>query len=196
MHDSIRLEPLCKTIFAAALLGRLIKIGRDAGSFFVGLQILDYYQTKDSVQRSQNKVPACRCIVITNSKEPLEFFYYCKQIGGDRSEALDQFMWRIQSTVQVIKADDWTTPEYRISDGQRTGERLLPVPGSGGVQVRLLYGFRAEQSMGEDEALEYLLGKVEENSDLVAKLQDEVEAAALEAAEKLEQFELEGLGGW
>lgn len=154
------------------------------------LKLLDPYNISPASARYHNKVPACRCIVITSSKEPLEFFYYCKQIGGDRSEALDQFMRRIQSTVQVIRADEWTAPEYRISDGQRTAGRLLEVPGTGGVKVNLSYGFGQERTMGEEEALAYLLGKVEQNSDLVAKLQDEAgEAAALAAAEELERLE-------
>ena len=144
------------------------------------LKLLDPYNISPNSARYHNKVTACRCIVITSSKEPLEFFYYTRQIGGDRSEALDQFMRRIQSTVQVIHADDFTT--YRIADGQRTEERLHVVPGTGdgAVSVKLSYGFGKERDMDEDGAVVYLVGKVEENSGLIAKnaLTDEAAEAA------------------
>jgi|InofroStandDraft_1065614.scaffolds.fasta_scaffold18923_2 hypothetical protein len=130
------------------------------------LKLLDPYNISPASARYRNKVPACRCIIITSSKEPLEFFYYCKQIGGDRSEALDQFMRRIQSTVQVIRADDWTAPEYMIADSKRTPPKMLDVPGSDGVQVKLSYGFGDEKKMDEAGALEYLAGVVESNSNL------------------------------
>lgn len=129
------------------------------------LKLLDPYNISPASARYRNKVPACRCIIITSSKEPLEFFYYCKQIGGDRSEALDQFMRRIQSTVQVIRADEWTAPEYMIADSQKTAPKMLDVPGAG-VQVKLSYGFGHEQKMDEAGALEYLAGVVERNSNL------------------------------
>lgn len=145
------------------------------------LKLLDPYNISPGSARYHNKVPACRCIVITSSKEPLEFFYYAKQIGGDRSEALDQFMRRIQSTVRVIHADEFT--EYRIADSQRTEPRMVPAPGNAGIMVRLSYGFGEEQRMDEAAALAYLIGKVDENSDLVEKGRLADEAAEAAAAE-------------
>lgn len=130
------------------------------------LKLLDPYNISPASARYRNKVPACRCIIITSSKEPLEFFYYCKQIGGDRSEALDQFMRRIQSTVQVIRADEWTAPEYMIADSKRTSPKMLGVPGTD-AKVTLSYGFGDEKKMDEAGALEYLAGVVERNSNLV-----------------------------
>lgn len=145
------------------------------------LKLLDPYNISPGSARYHNKVPACRCIVITSSKEPLEFFYYAKQIGGDRSEALDQFMRRIQSTVRVIHADEFT--EYRIADSQRTEPHMVPAPGNAGIMVRLSYGFGEEQRMDEAAALAYLIGKVDENSDLVEKGRLADEAAEAAAAE-------------
>lgn len=129
------------------------------------LKLLDPYNISPASARYRNKVPACRCIIITSSKEPLEFFYYCKQIGGDRSEALDQFMRRIQSTVQVIRADEWTAPEYMIADSRKTPPQLMGVPGTD-ARVTLSYGFGDEKKMDEAGALEYLAGVVERNSNL------------------------------
>lgn len=129
------------------------------------LKLLDPYNISPASARYRNKVPACRCIIITSSKDPLEFFYYCKQIGGDRSEALDQFMRRIQSTVQVIRADEWTAPEYMIADSKRTSPKMLGVPGTD-AKVTLSYGFGDEKKMDEAGALEYLAGVVERNSNL------------------------------
>lgn len=131
------------------------------------LKLLDPYNISPASARYRNKVPACRCIIITSSKEPLEFFYYCKQIGGDRSEALDQFMRRIQSTVQVIRADEWTAPEYMIADSRKTTPQLMGVPGTD-TKVTLSYGFGDEKKMDEAGALEYLTGVVERNSNLTA----------------------------
>lgn len=143
------------------------------------LKLLDPYNISPGSARYHNKIPACRCIVITSSKEPLEFFYYCKQIGGDRSEALDQFMRRIQSRVQVVRADEWAAPEYRIADGQKIPAALLPVPGAG-VNVRLTYGFGDDKVMSDEgEAIGHLLAVVDENSDLVRKREaDEAAEAA------------------
>ena len=148
------------------------------------LKLLDPYNISPGSARYHNKLPACRCIVITSSKEPLEFFYYAKQIGGDRSEALDQFMRRIQSTVRVIHADEFTGTEYRIADSQRTEPRMVPAPGSSGLMVRLSYGFGEEQRMDEAAALAYLIGKVDENSGLVEKGRLADEAAEAAAAEE------------
>lgn len=142
------------------------------------LKLLDPYNISPGSARYHNKVPACRCIVITSSKDPLEFFYYAKQIGGDRSEALDQFMRRIQSTVRVIHADEFT--QYRIADSQRTEPRMVPAPGGSGLMVRLSYGFGEEQVYDEAAALAYLVSKVDANSGLVEKgrLADEAAEAA------------------
>lgn len=156
------------------------------------LKLLDPYNISPGSARYKNKIPACRCIVITSSKEPLEFFYYTRQIGGDRSEALDQFIRRIQSTVRVIRADDWSAPEFRIADTvQRAQPYELPVPGSMDLRtgreamVTLRYGFDEDKSMTEDEAIVYLAEKVEANNGLLdkAEYQRRTDEAAEAAAE-------------
>lgn len=90
------------------------------------LKLLDPFNTSPASARFHNRTPACRCIVITSSKDPLDFFYYCRNLGGgDRSEAMDQFMRRIQATVRVFRADDFSDPNYRIADMKKTDPYLV-----------------------------------------------------------------------
>lgn len=73
------------------------------------LKLLDNYNTSPASARYSNKKMACRVILITSTKEPLEFFSYCKAIGGgDRAEALDQFLRRLQMGVYLLDSDDFT----------------------------------------------------------------------------------------
>ena len=123
------------------------------------LKLLDPYNISPGSARYHNKLPACRCIVITSSK-------------------------RHPSTVRVIHADEFTGTEYRIADSQRTEPRMVPAPGSSGLMVRLSYGFGEEQRMDEAAALAYLIGKVDENSGLVEKGRLADGAAEAAAAEE------------
>lgn len=131
------------------------------------LKLLDPYNISPNSARYHNKTTACRVVIITSTKEPLEFFYYAKQIGGDRSEALDQFLRRIQSMVQVIRADDWMNTQYKIADGQPSDRYKALVPGtSPTAQVTLQYGFADDKTVDFDGAIQALLDKVEGNSNL------------------------------
>ena len=66
------------------------------------LKLMDPYNASPGSARYHNKVMACRTVIITSTKGPLEFFYFCKMGGGDRNEAMDQFLRRIMSLVRVI----------------------------------------------------------------------------------------------
>lgn len=71
------------------------------------LKLLDPYNISPSSARYHNKTTACRVIIITSTKEPVDFFYYCKSVGGgERSELLDQFLRRIEALVRVIRTDN------------------------------------------------------------------------------------------
>ena len=73
---------------------------------------------------------ACRTIIINSEKDVLDFFYYLKNGGGDRSEALDQFFRRVLAKVIVYRIPDTETrrigvgtmqekEEYTVSKGDK-----------------------------------------------------------------------------
>lgn len=74
------------------------------------LRLFDPTMVSPANARYKNKpAVAPRHIVVTSYMDPLEFFYYVRQ-KGEVSEALDQFIRRLSSVVQVIKLDD----EHRV----------------------------------------------------------------------------------
>ena len=70
------------------------------------LLLLDPYNASPAKARYKNKGEvAPRLIVITATIEPVEFFFYARQ-KGNVDEALDQFIRRLASVVEVFRADD------------------------------------------------------------------------------------------
>lgn len=70
------------------------------------LLLLDPYNASPAKARYKNKGEvAPRLIVITATIEPVEFFFYARQ-KGNVDEALDQFIRRLASVVQVFREDD------------------------------------------------------------------------------------------
>lgn len=49
---------------------------------------------------------ACRVIVINSEKDVIDFFYFLKGTGGDKSEAMDQFIRRIMARAIVYRVPD------------------------------------------------------------------------------------------
>lgn len=136
------------------------------------LKLLDPYNASPSSARYQNKQPACRAVVITSTKEPVEFFYYCKQLGGgDRSEALDQFMRRIQCLTKVFRADDFVDARAMIGEGQFGNRQLVEVPNSSyrgmpSEKVELSYTFDfGDEDMSVDEAVQKMLAITVSNNE-------------------------------
>ena len=129
------------------------------------LKLLDPYNASPASARYKNKTPACRAIVITSTKDPVEFFYYCKQMGGgDRSEALDQFMRRIQMLTHVIKADDFIDARVQLG-GQKKGEEYQRI--MDGHPVALTYGFDyGDKDYSADEALARMVDVVAQSNNL------------------------------
>lgn len=143
------------------------------------LKLLDPYNASPSSARYHNKRPACRAIVITSTKSPLEFFYYCKQMGGgDRSEAMDQFMRRIQMLTHVIRADDFEDTRVMLAEGKCGRPYTAIVPNSGmprrpgGLVLRddmetvtLKYRFDyGNKDYSCDEAVSQMVGVVARNN--------------------------------
>lgn len=126
------------------------------------LKLLDPYNISPSSARYRNRTPACRVIVITSTKEPIEFFYYCKQMGGgDRSEALDQFMRRIQCLTRVIKSSDFADTTAMISEG-KSGRAYNALVGE--ESVSLTYKFNDEKKYTFNEAVDILVEKTLANN--------------------------------
>lgn len=128
------------------------------------LKLLDPYNASPSSARYKNKQPACRAVVITSTKEPVEFFYYCKQLGGgDRSEALDQFMRRIQCLTKVFRADDFADTRAMLGEGKFGESQVVEVPNSSyrglpSEKVELSYTFDfGDEDMPVEEAVQKML---------------------------------------
>lgn len=98
------------------------------------LLLLDPYNASPASARYRNKGNvAPRLIVLTASIEPVEYFFYARQ-RGDVDEALDQFMRRLGSIVQVIRQDDvrrylvsriGAVEPYRRAIETRTGKEAV-----------------------------------------------------------------------
>ena len=119
------------------------------------LKLMDPYNAGPGSARYHNKVMACRTVIITSTKEPLEFFYYCKMGGGDRSEAMDQFLRRIMSLVRVIPYQP-SDPRFAIFDSEMDNEPhdeklpwLASQYGTPGLSLRTR--FRAYEPHGPNE---------------------------------------------
>lgn len=73
------------------------------------LKLLDPINISPVSARYKNKMPASRVIVITSSRDPLEYFYYLKgNASSDRNEAMDQFFRRLTAIIKVIKFENET----------------------------------------------------------------------------------------
>lgn len=134
------------------------------------LKLLDPHNISPASARYRNKVPACRVVVITSTKEPIEFFYYCKQMGGgDRSEALDQFLRRIQCLTRVIKADEFADTTVAISEGRKSAPYLTTISDASTERVELSYKFDNDRELSLDDAVGELVGMVEKNNAVMAE---------------------------
>ncbi len=75
------------------------------------LNLIDPNHAHPAPGRFRNKPRvAPRVIIITSTKDPIEFFYYAKSIGSDRGEAMTQFIARIMHSATVL--------DYRDMRGQ------------------------------------------------------------------------------
>ena len=123
------------------------------------LHLLDAHNITSASARYHNKTPAPRLLIITSTKDPVEFFYFCKQAGGgDRSEMVDQFLRRIQSLVTVTRTEDRNRPLVSVADSYRGEPRMYHI--DGGHSANLCYNFTPTKQMPNEEALKVMLGKV------------------------------------
>ena len=134
------------------------------------LKLLDPYNATPSSARYHNKTVAARVIIITSEKNPLEFFYYVRTGGGNRSEALDQFIRRIEALVTVIPySDDYNQTNIAIQTTSVVGNHRVVIPNSrdnngNTAIVDMNYGFSTPQTSDIDTASQTLQDIVEHNN--------------------------------
>lgn len=85
------------------------------------LTLLDPRNASPSSARFHNKVVTARVIIITACIPPYEFFYYSKGVGQGtaQEEAIDQFLRRLMSIVEVYNYDDLLVKRALPSDRPR-----------------------------------------------------------------------------
>lgn len=131
------------------------------------LKLLDPDRINTGSARYRNKKMACRVIIINSEKDVLDFFYYLKNGGGDRSEAMDQFFRRILARVKVYRVpDDPDVRRIEVGEMQETNRYLVKQPGSSQWNgqyptLALHHNFEDNlQDMSFDDAQEYLSAMV------------------------------------
>lgn len=82
------------------------------------LKLLDPENITSSSARYHNKQVACRCILITSEKDVMEFFMYCRQMGGDTS-------WR-----------QWTSSSAGYNPGFMLSGRMMETSLHGAIGYR------------------------------------------------------------
>ncbi len=142
------------------------------------LKLLDPDRVSIGSARYRNKKMACRCIIINSEKDVVEFFYFLKGAGGDRSEALDQFFRRIMARVVVYRVPDdfdrrrisvgemQETDDYKVykPDVDQNREYMTPHP-----KLTLHHNFEKNvQDMDYEEAQNYLSAMVMRNNGLIS----------------------------
>lgn len=134
------------------------------------LKLLDPYNVTPSSARYHNKTVAARVIIITSEKNPLEFFYYVRTGGGNRSEALDQFIRRIEALVTVIPySDDYNQTNIAIQTTSVVGNHRVVIPNSrdnngNTAIVNMNYGFSTPQTSDIETASQTLQDIVKHNN--------------------------------
>lgn len=127
------------------------------------LKLLDPDRAHYGGARYRNKRMACRVVIINSEKDVLEFFYYLKNSGGNKSEAMDQFFRRIMARVKVYRVPD--SPDVRrieVGEVQDSNRYLAEIPGTRNCygdcdRVSLCYNFEKDvQDMDYDDAQQYL----------------------------------------
>ena len=127
------------------------------------LKLLDPDRAHYGGARYRNKRMACRVVIINSEKDVLEFFYYLKNSGGNKSEAMDQFFRRIMARVKVYRVPD--SPDVRrieVGEVQDSNRYLAEIPGTRNCygdcdRVSLCYNFEKDvRDMDYDDAQQYL----------------------------------------
>lgn len=131
------------------------------------LKLLDPYNVTPSSARYKNKVCAARTIIITSTKDPLEFFYYMKSLGSERGEIIDQFIRRIQAMIIPVRelGDTFLPSNAQLCDGaDLDGECYFMMPDKNGELKRVYLNFAFEESneIPTEDAFNMLAQKIDD----------------------------------
>ena len=134
------------------------------------LKLLDPYNITPASARYRNKIVTSRVIIITSEKNPLEFFYFTKMGGGNRSEALDQFIRRIEALVSVIDytgTGDFEKVLINIAPSTKIAPREFEIPNSnngyGNAKVTMNYSFDKPIKGNIETSIKTLIDIVDSN---------------------------------
>lgn len=110
------------------------------------LNLIDPNEAHPMPGRFHNKPRiAPRVIVLTTTKDPIEYFAFASQIGGDRNEALTQFIARILRAATVIDYRDYW------------GRYAYPIPGTSVMADPAFYNMRIEAPVPLREPVEHVI---------------------------------------
>lgn len=129
------------------------------------LKLLDPDRINTGSARYKNKKIACRTIIINSEKDVLDFFFYLKG-GGDKSEAMDQFIRRIMARVVVYRVPDSEERRVAIGEMAEIDEYSLESP-AGDKMLTLHHGFipnETTRNMEIENAISHLVDIVSRNN--------------------------------
>lgn len=118
------------------------------------LKLLDPYMISPISARYHNKLGTPRIILITNTKTPVEFFFFAK---GNHKEDLGQFIRRIDLLVHMHN------DIFHVCPHEKTAEESTIEAFGTNIRVQHSYTFQKSPAIQRDGALEEILETVMTN---------------------------------
>lgn len=118
------------------------------------LKLLDPYMISPISARYHNKLGTPRIILITNTKTPVELFFFAK---GNYEEDLGQFIRRIDLLVHIHN------DIFHVCPHEKTAEESTIEAFGTNIRVHHSYTFQKSPAIQRDEALEEILETVTTN---------------------------------
>lgn len=118
------------------------------------LKLLDPYMISPISARYHNKLGAARIILITNTKPPVELFFFAK---GNYKEDLGQFVRRIDLLVHIHN------DIFHVCPHEKTAEESTIEAFGTNIRVQHSYTFQKSPAIQRDGALEEILETVMTN---------------------------------
>lgn len=115
------------------------------------LKLLDPYTTSPISARYHNKIGSARMIIITNTKLPVELFYFAK---NNYNEDLGQFIRRIDLLVHIHN------DVFHVCPHEKREEESTIIAFGTNIRVQHSYTFQKSHAIQRDEALEEILETV------------------------------------
>ena len=145
------------------------------------LTLLDPRNASPSSARFHNKVVTARVIIITACIPPYEFFYYSKGVGQGtaQEEAIDQFLRRLMSIVEVYNYDDLLVKRALPSDRPRN----YPVgiehkyTGDKTIYTKSDYAIEPDDNLADcsrEEVMDAFINEVLENNGFLDDTENEI----------------------